>query len=242
MKTGIDGFDEIMNGGLPEGNVILLHGEPGSGYDTFAQQVLYSRALDGGKIAYFTIEFLSEDIQEDMMTFGWNLDDAMSNASWLFVDSYRSKQRGVMIKIGRPEASSLASSSSELGSLTGVKNELIEQVSQKRWTALHTVSHLLLMHDLKDVIDTVETYISAVHSSGGLHFLMMVQGMHDPSIAVTMKHLVDGVIEFSSKEIAGSIEGALRVSKMRRTKRASRIIPYNLSDRGITIETATRIA
>ncbi len=241
-KTGIDGFDEIMDGGLPEGNVILLLGEPGSGYDTFAQQVLFRKALDGSNIAYFTIEFLPDDIQEDMTTYGWRLNGVMSKDRWIFVDSYRAKHQGVMIKIGGPEASSLASSSSELGALTSLKNELSERVSEKRWTAVQTISHLLLMHDLKDVIDAVETYISAVHTNGGLHFLLMVQGMHDPSVEVTLKHLVDGVIEFTTKEIAGNIEGALRVSKMRKMKGASRLIPYSLSDRGIVIETATRIA
>ncbi len=241
-KTGIDGFDEIMEGGLPEGNVILLIGEPGSGYDTFAQQVLFRKALDGQKIAYFTIEFLPDDIQEDMATFGWHLNGVMSKDNWSFVDSYREKRQGVMIKIGGPEGSSMASATSDLGALTSLKSELAERVEEKRWTAVQTLSHLLLMHNLKDVIDAVETYITTVHNAGGLHFLLMVQGMHDPTVGVTMRHLADGVIEFTSKEVAGSMEGALRVSKMRRMKGASRLIPYSLSDRGIVIETATRIA
>ncbi len=241
-KTGIDGFDEIMGGGLPEGNVILLVGEPGSGCDTFAQQVLFRKALDGQKIAYFTIEFLPDDIQEDMLTFGWRLDGVMNKDQWTFVDSYRAKRQGVMIKIGGPEGSSMASATSDLGALTSLKSELSQKVEEKRWTAVQTLSHLLLMHDLKDVIDAVETYIGAVHNNGGLHFLLMVQGMHDPAVEVTLKHLVDGVVEFATKEIAGNIQGALRVSKMRKMKGASRLIPYSLSDRGIVIETATRIA
>lgn len=242
VRTGIDGFDEIMEGGLPEGNVILLIGEPGSGYDTFAQQVLFRKALDGQKIAYFTIEFLPDDIQEDMLTCGWRLDGVMNKDRWTFVDSYRAKRQGVMIKIGGPEISSMASATSDLGALTSLKSQLAEKVEEKNWTAIQTLSHLLLMHNLKDVIDMVETYIGAVHNVGGLHFLLMVQGMHDPSVAVTIKHLVDGVIEFTTKEVAGNIEGALRVSKMRRMKGSSRLIPYSLSDRGIIIETATRIA
>jgi circadian clock protein KaiC len=38
--TGIEGFDEITNGGLPQGRTTLLEGGPGSGKTIFALQFL----------------------------------------------------------------------------------------------------------------------------------------------------------------------------------------------------------
>ncbi|MEM0353260.1 MAG: ATPase domain-containing protein, partial [Archaeoglobaceae archaeon] len=41
LKTGIPGMDEILNGGIPERNVVLLSGGPGTGKTIFGQQFLW---------------------------------------------------------------------------------------------------------------------------------------------------------------------------------------------------------
>ncbi|MEM4889958.1 MAG: ATPase domain-containing protein, partial [Thermosphaera sp.] len=40
IKTGIPGFDEILNGGIPKRNVVLLSGGPGTGKSIFSAQFL----------------------------------------------------------------------------------------------------------------------------------------------------------------------------------------------------------
>ena len=48
VKTWIEGLDEVLGGGLPDKSVILLMGEPGSGYDILGQQILHQHALKEG--------------------------------------------------------------------------------------------------------------------------------------------------------------------------------------------------
>jgi KaiC/GvpD/RAD55 family RecA-like ATPase len=55
LRTEIKGLDETIEGGFPEGSIILLLGDPGTGIDTFAQQILYRQALRGGTVAFFYI-------------------------------------------------------------------------------------------------------------------------------------------------------------------------------------------
>ena len=38
VKTGVDGLDSIINGGLPEKSVTLVSGPPGSGKSIFSFQ------------------------------------------------------------------------------------------------------------------------------------------------------------------------------------------------------------
>ncbi|MEM5830349.1 MAG: ATPase domain-containing protein [Candidatus Aenigmatarchaeota archaeon] len=42
VKTGIPGLDDLLNGGIPERNVVLLSGGPGTGKTIFAQQFLWN--------------------------------------------------------------------------------------------------------------------------------------------------------------------------------------------------------
>ena len=41
LPTGVQGLDELLNGGFPDGRVILIIGGPGSGKTILASQFLY---------------------------------------------------------------------------------------------------------------------------------------------------------------------------------------------------------
>ena len=243
LKTEIKGFDEVIEGGFPDGSIILLLGDPGTGVDAFAQQILYRNALRGGKAAYFTIERSPRDVKEDMAVFGWNLDQLENAGSWAFVDAYTSRLIGYYKKMGEEyRETQIGTSMAEPGALSTLRNELTRRVNEKRWTVIDTLSHLLMMHDLKDIVDALGVFTMGVRDHGGLHFLIMVRGMHDPKTITTMSHLADGVIGFQTKERAGVIVGAMRITKMRRNLASLKLVPYAVTKRGITVETAVRIA
>jgi KaiC/GvpD/RAD55 family RecA-like ATPase len=42
VRTYIQGFDEIVNGGIPKRNVVLLSGGPRTGKSIFGYQFLYN--------------------------------------------------------------------------------------------------------------------------------------------------------------------------------------------------------
>ncbi len=243
LKTEIKGLDESIEGGLPEGSIILLLGNPGTAIDVFAQQILYRQALKGGAIAYFTIERSPRDVREDMSVFGWDLTHLEASRAWSFVDAYTSRLAGYYKKIGgEVEEAEVRSSVSEPGALSTLRNELTRRVNENRWTAIDTLSHLLIMHDMQNVVDALGLFTMEVRDHGGLHFLLMVKGMHDPQTITTISHLADGVIEFHTKERAGVMVGSMRIAKMRRNLGSLKLIPYAVTDRGITVETAVRIA
>jgi len=45
VRTFIHGFDEKLGGGIPEGAIVLLTGEPGTMKSTIAFNILYQNAL-----------------------------------------------------------------------------------------------------------------------------------------------------------------------------------------------------
>ncbi len=72
--TGIEGFDEITNGGLPRGRTTLIEGGPGSGKTIMALQSLVNGALLENEPGIFVaFEESSERIMANAEKFGWDL-------------------------------------------------------------------------------------------------------------------------------------------------------------------------
>ena len=49
VPTGIDGLDNLIEGGFPRGSLILVAGNPGTGKTVFSAQFLYRGAVDYGE-------------------------------------------------------------------------------------------------------------------------------------------------------------------------------------------------
>jgi circadian clock protein KaiC len=87
VLTGITGFDEITNGGLPVGRTILVRGGPGCGKTVFAMQVLVNRARDHREAGILVaFEERADQIVANAATLGWNI-PALAAKKLFFVDA-----------------------------------------------------------------------------------------------------------------------------------------------------------
>lgn len=217
LRLWIEGLDEILGGGLPEKSVVVMTGEPGSGYDILAQQIAYQHALRNEKASYFTTSRSTDAIREDLSTFGWKTEPLEQQGNWVF--------HQISIETAMPV----------------LAQEIPQVVSNGHWTIVDSLSYLILTQKYLSVVKTVELLVESARRHGGIHFLLLTQKMHDPETETTMQHLADGVIEFTAQETAGGIERRIRIKKMRTAVYEPRLIPFNITDHGITIETAVRI-
>jgi circadian clock protein KaiC len=55
LNTGVQGFDEVLGGGLPEFSFNLLAGAPGCGKTTLAHQIMFALATPERPALYFTV-------------------------------------------------------------------------------------------------------------------------------------------------------------------------------------------
>ncbi|MEB3860231.1 MAG: KaiC domain-containing protein, partial [Desulfurococcales archaeon] len=49
VRSGIEGLDELLGGGIPRGSIILVAGHPGSGKTVFSAKFLYEGATRWGE-------------------------------------------------------------------------------------------------------------------------------------------------------------------------------------------------
>src|SRR5689334_19880833 len=75
VATGIDGFDEITGGGLPEGRPTLVCGGPGRGKTLFALEFLVHAATRGESGVFVTFEETEDDLLKNAASLGYDLPD-----------------------------------------------------------------------------------------------------------------------------------------------------------------------
>ncbi|WXG47350.1 MAG: ATPase domain-containing protein [Candidatus Atabeyarchaeum deiterrae] len=88
IKSGIDGLDEVLCGGIPFGSQVLVAGEPGSGKTTFGMQFLYKGAsMYNEPGVYVTFEEPPHAVFQNMAQFKWDLGRIMGEDKLRFIDA-----------------------------------------------------------------------------------------------------------------------------------------------------------
>jgi KaiC/GvpD/RAD55 family RecA-like ATPase len=209
VKTWVEGFDDVLEGGLPDKSVILFAGEPGSGHDLLAKQIMYYHAVKEGKVAYFTTNRSSDALREDFRTFGWEIPPLEKSDRWVFANDLK---------------------------------EIPSKIERNCWIIVDSLSYLLLTPKLKSVLDLVDSVLENAEKHGGIHLLLLTHGMHDAQTETTIQHLTDGTMEFLAQDVGGTVDRRIRIKKMAKAVYAQRLIPFHISEHGIVVETAVRIA
>src|SRR5690348_9337319 len=76
VRTGIAGLDEILTGGIPRGNVILVEGAIGTGKTTMGVEFVYRGAKQFGEPGVIVVFEVSPDkLSRDARKFGWDLQE-----------------------------------------------------------------------------------------------------------------------------------------------------------------------
>ena len=74
MKTGIAGLDEILMGGIPRTNVILVEGTTGSGKTILGVEFIYRGITEFNEPGIIVVFEVSPDkLIRDAATLGWDL-------------------------------------------------------------------------------------------------------------------------------------------------------------------------
>jgi circadian clock protein KaiC len=74
LSTGIEGLDDVLNGGLPAARLYLVEGTPGTGKTTLGMQFLMEGRKAGESGLYITLSETKNELLGVAETHGWTLD------------------------------------------------------------------------------------------------------------------------------------------------------------------------
>jgi circadian clock protein KaiC len=88
LATGIPGFDQVTEGGLPKGRTTVVAGTAGSGKTILAAQFLAKGILDYDEPGVFvTFEEAPHDIRRNIISLDWDAAAWEAAGTWAFVDA-----------------------------------------------------------------------------------------------------------------------------------------------------------
>ncbi len=239
--TGIAGLDVQLGGGVPPGTTILLLAEPGTSSEVFAQQFVNGGLEDGEEVYYFSSEHPISEIIEDMKNFGWDIEEYVDKNQMDFIDAYSLRFYNVLPKHLSVDLSAKDFVKQNTDAMNLLKSVVNEPRKERYRGVIDSMSFFLRAYELNSVVEAIEVISSVGKATNAVQLVLMTSGMHDPTVENTMKDICDGVIEFRMKERGSEVERSILIRKMRGMIPPSKTSSYNITHKGIELETTTRV-
>ncbi len=134
-RTGVEGLDDILIGGLSPGHVYLLEGSPGTGKTTIALRFLLEGVKTGERGLYITLSETEEELRNGAASHGWSLADGIQVFELVPPENLLDEEH---------QQSLLYSSDLELGETTKAIFEAIDQAQPVR-IVLDSLSEIRLL-------------------------------------------------------------------------------------------------
>lgn len=215
VSTGIDGLDELLNGGVPQGNLTLLSGPPGTGKSTFGLQFLMAGVEAGEPGVYVSLGEDPDRIIKNMRAFGWDVDGPLEEDVLRVVSPELYKYDQLMDDLRR-NAEDMEAERVVLDSITVLKSYFEDDFTIRR-----------RIMEFKQLLEEL-----------GATTMTMAESTHAGANAVieVEEYVADGVIDLYYREDGDSFTRYLAVRKMRGTEHGMEIHPISIGEGGISME------
>ncbi len=226
IKTGIEGFDALVEGGIPLGSVILLSGTPGTGKTIFGLEFLYKGANESGeKCLYVTFEEKEGELKGQASQFGWNLDKLRESGNFQILSIPASS-------ISKTTVNNITS----IVEREGIKRVVVDSLST---LSINTPSVSPTAEDTGNfaVRRFIYLFIDKLKQLKGTTSILVSSTPDERSLSSdsVSEFICDGIIYLTYESMGGAHSRNLHVRKMRRTKNDEDIHPLEISSKGIVV-------
>jgi len=221
IRTGVEGLDEMLQGGLPSNHIVVVMGSFGTGKTTLGLQFVTEGLRNDEPCIFISLEEDKDSILRNASSFGWDLSGAI-----------KEKKLG-LFKLEPSDAKT---------TVTRIKSELpkfIKNFGAKR-VVVDSVSLLNMMFpDDNERRSNLFNLCQLLRSTGATTVLTAEVKDENPrsSRDGLAEYTADGVILLQSDETreGGEVQLTVRVLKMRRTNHSRRVKPYSITDKGVVV-------
>jgi KaiC domain protein len=235
VVTGIAGLDEILNGGIPKRNVVLLSGGPGTGKSILAQQYLYNGLLRGEPGVLVVLEEHPVQVRISMSQFGWDVRSYEEKNVFAIVDAFTA---GIGEAAKREKY--VVRDPGDFQLLLDVLRDAINDVNAER-AVVDSVSTLYITKPAmaRGMILQLKKVLSGMGCTSMLISQVSVteRGFGGPGV----EHAADGIIRLDLDEVDGELKRSIIVWKMRGTSHSMRRHPFIITSKGIEIKATETI-
>jgi KaiC domain protein len=227
VRTGVPGLDEMLQGGFPDGHMIVAMGSFGTGKTTLGLQFLIEGLSHGENCIFISLEEDKDSVVKNASSFGWDLATPVAE-----------KKLG-LFKLEPSDAKT---------TVTRIRSDLPKFVKSfgARRVVIDSVSLLNMMFpDESDRRSNLFNLCQLLRSTGATSILTAEVKDENPrsSRDGLAEYTADGVLLMQSDENkeSGEVQLTIRVLKMRRTAHSRRVKPYSITDKGLVVHAGAEI-
>ncbi|MDP2666342.1 MAG: ATPase domain-containing protein [Candidatus Diapherotrites archaeon] len=242
-KTGIQGLDKALNGGFPEGNLVLLSGGAGTGKSTISLQYLVNGAtLYGEKGLYISTEQSEEELQKSASQFGWNLVD-LENRNLLRIIFFKVLEEDHFLTKIEELVKTFQPKRIVIDSMTTLTDSLMlgELQKDKAFSMINIVDTVSPIQRTEQIVTKIILYnvLNKFKEFGTT--VIFTSELHEGDVGFSTdgvsEFIVDGVVTLHFLE--GTKFRTLKVRKMRYTDHGFHTLDYIITSKGIELQEST---
>jgi len=231
VSSGITGLDSLLDGGFPEGKVILVLGEPGTGKTILVSQFLHNGVTRGGdKAVYVGMNEAKTRFMSEMTALGMDFSSLENQGKFGYVDATEVRRIPEQAKVGR-----IPVGGRELGlvNLIDLIQEGIDKVSPKR-VVVDSISDLVFRFpQIEERRPAVLDIIEMLQSTGTTCLLTSeLPTTGDDRVLQPEEYLSEGVVLL--RTLRKGVR-TVQVLKMRGSKVDTTPRPYVIKNTGLEV-------
>ncbi len=223
--TGIEGLDDVLEGGFSRGHVFLLEGEPGAGKTTIGLQFLLQGARAGEKCLYITLSETEKELREGAASHDWSLGDEIKVCELLPPESLMAEER---------QQSLLYASDLELGETTQQIFDAVNRENPSR-LVLDSLSEIRLLAQsslrYRRQILTIKHFFAKLGTT-----VLLLDDLTSEAADKTVHSIAHGVVRLEQIAPAyGSERRRLRIIKYRGQRYRGGYHDFTITTGGIRV-------
>lgn len=227
--TGIQGLDEITDGGLPRGRPTLIYGSAGSGKTLLGVEFLVNGATKYNETGVLmTFEETAEEITQNVASLGWDIEQLVRDRK-LLLDHVAVPVRDIDF-----------SGSYDLEGLFIRLSSAIQEIGAKR-VVLDTLEVLFSTMEHHIVRSELRRLFSWLKSQGVTAIVTGELGSNNSTLQGIEEYVSDCVIRLEQRTIEDLATRHLQILKYRGSKHGSNEYPFLINEDGISVVPITSV-
>jgi len=229
IRTGIKGFDELFEKGIPKGNATVIAGGAGSGKTIMCLQILVEAARKGEKCFYMSFEESEDKLRQHMKDFGWNPGELEKKGSLIIkrfstfdiarsIDALLAKRKGELLIDVKPVIlpDGFKPDRVVVDSLTAIASAFVGSDTYRSY-----------IEQLFRFLEDIKTTSFLITETEQIPRIFSPTGVEE--------FLADGVVVLYNIRKGDIRENAIEVLKMRGSRHKKKIVAMQVTSRGIEV-------
>ncbi len=215
--TGIEKFDELIEGGFVRGDTILVIGNPGTGKTIFSAQFLYHGLERREPGIYVSFSESGESFKRNMARMGMDFERYQQDRLFSFMDMIEVKEGAVndVLLTVLGEISTLKAKRLVIDSFSALAQSFAGKIEAR--AALHTI-------------------LGKIPRQHGVTTLVLSESPFGENFGKNMEEFVaDGVVALTYSNERGRLRRRAQIVKMRGTRVNQSQLGYAITEKGIAL-------